>query len=134
MVPLKPLPDLETHGHFHIPPEFYHYALLGLQKQASVIDELILGIAAPQGSYKAAKAAEDYRLEELKKKYEQPRKDLADTNKIADSEKAIEKSNFTKQYKILEAPLSSRYCPELVSMFGNVNLIKKHMILIMDLY
>ncbi|CAB4197082.1 hypothetical protein UFOVP1290_602 [uncultured Caudovirales phage] len=83
-----------------------------LQKQASVIDELILGIAAPQGSYKAAKAAEDYRLEELKKKYEQPRKDLADTNKIADSEKAIEKSNFTKQYKILEAPLSSRYCPD----------------------
>ena len=83
-----------------------------LKKQASVIDELILGIAAPQGSYKAAKAAEDYRLEELKKKYEQPRKDLADTNKIADSEKAIEKSNLTKQYKILEAPLSSRYCPD----------------------
>jgi hypothetical protein len=83
-----------------------------LKKQASVLDELILGIAAPAGAYKAAKAAEDYRLEELKKKYEDPRKELAETNKIADSEKAIDKSNMTKTYKIMEAPLSTRYCPD----------------------
>lgn len=83
-----------------------------LQKQASVLDELLLGISAPQGSYKAAKAAEDYRLEELKKKYEDPRKELAKVNMITDAEKAIEKSKMAKEYKIMEAPLSSRYCPD----------------------
>lgn len=83
-----------------------------LKKQASVLDELLLGIAAPAGAYKSAKAAEDYRLEELKKKYENPRKELAENNKIADSEKAIDKSKMTKQYTILEAPLSTRYCPD----------------------
>jgi hypothetical protein len=83
-----------------------------LVKQASVLDELLLGIAAPPGAYKAAKAAEDYRLDELKKKYEDPRKELHETNKIGESEKAIEKSNMAKEYKILEAPLSSRYCPD----------------------
>jgi hypothetical protein len=83
-----------------------------LQKQASVLDELILGISSPPGAYKAAKAAEDYRLEELKKKYETPREELAKVNMITDAEKAIEKSKMTKEYKIMEAPLSSRYCPD----------------------
>ena len=83
-----------------------------LQKQASVLDELLLSISAPPGAYKAAKAAEDYRIEELKKKYEEPRKELAKTNMITDAEKAIEKSKMAKEYKILEAPLSSRYCPD----------------------
>lgn len=83
-----------------------------LKKQASVLDELLLGVAAPQGSYKAAKAAEDYRLEELKKKYESPRKELAETHKFSEIEKAIDKSKMTKHYAILEAPLSTRYCPD----------------------
>lgn len=83
-----------------------------LRKQASVLDELLLSISAPPGAYKAAKAAEDYRLEELKKKYEDPREELAKVNMIADAEKAIEKSKMTKEYKIMEAPLSSRYCPD----------------------
>ena len=83
-----------------------------LQKQASVLDELILGISAPKGAYKAAKAAEDYRLEELKKKYENPREELAKVNMITDAEKAIEKSKMAKEYKIMEAPLSTRYCPD----------------------
>lgn len=83
-----------------------------LKKQASVLDELLLSISAPPGAYKAAKAAEDYRLEELKKKYENPRKELAESNKIADSEKAIEQSKMYKEYRIMEAPLSTRYCPD----------------------
>lgn len=83
-----------------------------LQKQASVLDELLLSISAPPGAYKAAKAAEDYRLDELKKKYENPREELAKVNMITDAEKAIEKSKMAKEYKILEAPLSSRYCPD----------------------
>lgn len=83
-----------------------------LKKQASVIDELLLTIASPPGALAAKRAADDYRLDELKKKYEQPSKELRETNKIADSEKAIEKSEMTKRYKILEAPLSTRYCPD----------------------
>lgn len=83
-----------------------------LKKQASVIDELLLTIASPPGALAAKRAADDYRLDELKKKYEQPSKELRETNKIADSEKAIEKSEMTKRYKILEAPLSTRTCPD----------------------
>lgn len=83
-----------------------------LKKQASVLDELLLSIAAPPNAYAARKDLQEQRAEELRKKYEQPREMLRDYNKISESEKAIEKSNMTKQYKILEAPLSSRYCPD----------------------
>ena len=82
----------------------------GLKKQASVLDELLLSIAAPPPE--GRKDLLDARTEELKKKYEDPRKELHEVNKLADSEKAIEKSQMTKEYKILEAPLSSRYCPD----------------------
>jgi enamine deaminase RidA (YjgF/YER057c/UK114 family) len=83
-----------------------------LQKQASVIDELLLTVASPPDAVAQRQDLLDKRLEEVKKKYEQPRKDLSEVNKIADSEKLIEKSNMTKQMDILEAPLSSRYCPD----------------------
>jgi len=83
-----------------------------LKRIASVLDELLLTIAAPPGAVAEKKAAENGRLEELRKKYEQPRKDLHEYNKIGVSEKAIKDSSFTKEYKILEAPLSSRYCPD----------------------
>jgi hypothetical protein len=83
-----------------------------LKKQASVLDELLLTIAAPPGALADKKAADDYRIEELRKKYEGPRKELHALQKNDESLKAIDKSNMTKQYKILEAPLSSRYCPD----------------------
>ena len=83
-----------------------------LMKQASVIDELLLTIAAPPGVLSDKKAADDKRLDDLKKRYEDPRKALEESNKIAESNKAIEKSNMTKQYRIMEAPLSSRNCPD----------------------
>jgi hypothetical protein len=83
-----------------------------LRKQASVLDELLLTIAAPPGAVAEKRAAENGRLEELRKKYQQPRETLHDYNKIGVSEQAIEKSNFTKEYKIMEAPLSTRYCPD----------------------
>jgi hypothetical protein len=83
-----------------------------LKKQASVIDELLLTIAAPPGAMADKKAADDYRIEELRKKYEAPRKELHAIDKTDDSLKAIDKSNLTKQYKILEAPLSTRTCPD----------------------
>lgn len=83
-----------------------------LQKQASVLDELLLTIAAPPNAVASKLAATNDRLEELKKKYENPNKELNELNKVSDSLKAIEKSNMTKEFRVLEAPLSSRYCPD----------------------
>lgn len=83
-----------------------------LKKQASVLDELLLTIAAPPGVLADKKAADDYRIEELRKKYEGPRKELHALDKTEQSLQAIDKSNMTKQYKILEFPLSSRTCPD----------------------
>jgi len=82
-----------------------------LQKMASVIDELLLTIAAPPKS-DSDKNAEDTRLEDLRRKYQDPREALDDMNKISDSEKAIKDSPMSKEYRILEAPLSIRGCPD----------------------
>jgi hypothetical protein len=83
-----------------------------LQKQASVIDELLLTIAAPPGLIADKKAAEEKKIDDLKRKYEEPRKSLEELNKIVESEKAIANSNMTKDYRVLEAPLNTRYCPD----------------------
>lgn len=83
-----------------------------LKKQASVLDELLLTIAASPQILAEKKAANEYRLEELRKKYQQPQKDLYDSYKLADVEKKISDSGMTKNYRILEAPLSTRYCPD----------------------
>lgn len=83
-----------------------------LQKMASVLDELLLTVAAPPGAVAEKRAAENQRLEELRKKYQKPREMIREYHKLGDVEKAIEKSNFTKNYRILEAPLSSRTCPD----------------------
>lgn len=81
-----------------------------LKKQASVLDELLLSIAAPPPAQRQDLL--DARTDEIKKKYEDPSKELASLNKIEDSKKAIDKSGLTKEYTILEAPLSTRYCPD----------------------
>lgn len=83
-----------------------------LKKQASVIDELLLTIAAPPNAFAERKDLLDNRTEVIKKLYEEPRKELEKNNKIADSEKAISKSPMMKEYRILEAPLSTRTCPD----------------------
>lgn len=83
-----------------------------LQKQASVLDELLLSIAAPPNAANQIKQLQDNRLVALKQKYEGPREELHKTNMIDKAEKAIDKSDMTKRLAILEAPLSSRYCPD----------------------
>jgi hypothetical protein len=83
-----------------------------LKKQASVIDELLLTIAAPPNSLSKIKAAEEKKIDELKKRYEQPKEKMDELNKVSDSVKAIDDSGLTKKYRILEAPLSTRYCPD----------------------
>lgn len=85
---------------------------LQLKKQASVLDELLLTIASPPGALANRKAADDYRIEELRKKYQDSRKQLHAEQGNAETLKAIDKSGLIKEYKILEAPLSSRYCPD----------------------
>lgn len=84
----------------------------GLKKQASVIDELLLTIAAPPNAYAMRQDLQENRILEIQKKYHQPKEDLYKTNRIAESEKGIDKSKMTKHYAILEAPLSTRYCPD----------------------
>lgn len=83
-----------------------------LKKQASVIDELLLSIAAPPHAYAERKDLLDQRLVELKKKYEEPTIELKKSNLIGESEKAIAKSKMTESVKIHEQPLSTRYCPD----------------------
>jgi hypothetical protein len=83
-----------------------------LQKQASAIDELLFTIASPPNLMENKKRAEDNRLEELKKKYHDSVEELKKINDINESEKKIKESGLTKDYNILEAPLSSRSCPD----------------------
>jgi len=83
-----------------------------LKKQASVIDELLLSIAAPPDGLNQIKKLQDARISELKKKYNESKNKSNSLNKVVESEKAIAKSDMTKAYNILEAPLSSRYCPD----------------------
>lgn len=85
---------------------------LELRKMASVIDEMILTIAAPKNAFAERKDLLENRLVELKKKYEDPQKELQKLNKVSDSEKAIDKSKMNKEFKINEHGLSSRYCPD----------------------
>jgi len=83
-----------------------------LKKQASVIDELLLTIAAPPNAIENKRAVEEKRIQSLKDKYKQPRQELEDKNKISESQKDIAKSQYTKNYRIMEAPLQTRYCPD----------------------
>jgi hypothetical protein len=78
-----------------------------LIKQASVIDELLLTIASPPNAYAERKDLQESRIKDLQERYNTPK-----DKKIVESEKAINKSNMTKEYKVLEAPLSTRYCPD----------------------
>jgi len=83
-----------------------------LMKQASVLDEILLTFAAPKNAVAAAKQMEDDRIEQLKKKYKDPKVKQDEMNKVSDSIKDIEKSPTYKKYRVLEAPLSTRTCPD----------------------
>lgn len=86
-----------------------------LQKQASVLDEILLTIAVPKNAVAEAKKAADDRIEELKKKYKDTKSKQDEMNKVSDSLEKIQKAPMYKKYRVLEAPLSTRYCP---SHFG----------------
>jgi len=81
-----------------------------LKKQASVLDELLLTIAAPK--FAERKDLSDDRLKQLQKLYQDTGKNLKEVNMIAKSEEAIKKSNYTKNFNIYDRPLNTRYCPD----------------------
>lgn len=85
-----------------------------LKKQASVLDELLLTVAADAEALSSRQSLIDSQIDEAKKKYlkEPVVKVNPDAKKIADAEKAIEQSGMTKEYRVLEHPLQSRSCPD----------------------
>lgn len=88
----------------------------GLEKLASVLDEILLTIGAPKGENYNFKAAEEAELDKLRTKYHAgPDKFYGvgkeRTSKIADeANKVIEQK--VKQYKPNEHALSTRHCPD----------------------
>ena len=94
-----------------------------LKKQASVIDELLLSIAAPPDFFNKKEAAEDQRIKDLQAKYQNPGKELASLNQTKETIKDIDASGMAKQYNIMEHALSTRYDPDhpgaMVSRVGD---------------
>lgn len=89
-----------------------------LQKQASVLDQLLVNFAQKENA-QAKKKAEDSEVEKLREKhrqlsheraYEKPAQEHDKDIKAAERAKEIQDS--IKQYRPLEAPLSTRYCPD----------------------
>lgn len=83
-----------------------------LKKQASVLDEILLTLSAPKNAIHEHKKAEDDRIEQLKKKYKDTKEQQDENIKVSDALKALEKSPYYKEYRPLEAPLSTRTCPD----------------------
>lgn len=83
-----------------------------LKKSASAIDELLLTICAPAGLAAQLKEAQEKKTDVLKQKYEETRDYLKKDNKTAETEKALEASPYTKEYRMMEHPLSTRTCPD----------------------
>ena len=83
-----------------------------LQKTASVMDELLLTLATKPNWASTYKEAQENRLDVLKAKYEDAKKQLDEVNKVKESAKAIDKSPMFKEYRIQEHALSARSCPE----------------------
>lgn len=83
-----------------------------LKKQASLIDELLLTIATSPKILTEKKAADDKRIEDLRNKYQQSKQWQDKDNKVTEAENDINKSKYYKEYRPMEAPLSTRYCPD----------------------
>lgn len=91
-----------------------------LKKQASVLDEILFTLAVPKNAIYQAKEAQDKKIDELKKKYQDVKKDLDEVNKVADAEKALKESPVFKDARPLEYPLSTRMCPNHMAPLARV--------------
>lgn len=102
----------------HVATDFEESQDPVLVKQASVLDELLLTLSAPKDYISNYKKAEQDEIDKLiaknraassEKVYKDVKKSLDEQNKVADTAKQVDKM---KQYRPLEASLSTRYCPE----------------------
>ena len=91
-----------------------------LKKQASVLDEILLTIGSKKNSVAAIKAAEEKEIDRLRAKYHsqngedlytKARESHAKEIGVEEARTAINKK--VKKYRPLEAPLSSRYSPDM---------------------
>lgn len=91
----------------------------GLQKHASVLDEILLTIGASKSAVAQAKAAQDTEVEKLRAQYRHDQR----TDDYTKAKEAIDKMNNAegvrkavhdqvKTYRPMEAPLDTRYCPD----------------------
>lgn len=84
-----------------------------LKKQASILDELLFTVAANPQDYENIKAAQAKKIDELAKKYKETKEFQDKDIKVSESEKALRKSDiYSKEYRLMEAPLSTRSCPD----------------------
>jgi hypothetical protein len=91
-----------------------------LQKQAALIDELLITVNSDPKAQGAFKKAEDEEVQRLRAKYRETRgdreyKDVKSQhdkeNQVNEAIKAVE--HKIKAYRPLEAPLSTRYSPDM---------------------
>lgn len=93
-----------------------------LQKQASVIDEILLSVGSDRVEMNRLKMAQDTEINRLREKYRAQHRDAVYQNgnkqheeeyNMAGEGKVVDAiSKRVKKYRPLEAPLSTRYCPE----------------------
>jgi arginyl-tRNA synthetase len=84
-----------------------------LRKQASVLDEILISIGSNPKASEAFKKAQDDEIERLRAKYNKQKNesDVIENKEAKEAIKAIEEK--VKRYKPLEAPLSTRYSPDM---------------------
>jgi len=91
-----------------------------LQKQASAIDELLMTIGSDPKARMAFKKAQDEEINRLRARYREQRGEEAYSvvktqqdkeNRVNEAVKAIDQK--VKKYRPLEAPLSTRYSPDM---------------------
>jgi len=90
-----------------------------LKKQASVLDELLLSIAAPKNALAISRKATEDEINRLRAErrktrgeeaYNEPRKVLSEMENAKEQAKAVEQQ--VKRYIPMEAPLQTRYPPD----------------------
>lgn len=83
-----------------------------LQKQAAVLDEILLTLSAPKDYAFNFKKAEDAKIEALKDKYRSVKEELDKNIGVKEAVEALEKSPTYKEYRPMEHSLKTRYCPD----------------------
>lgn len=92
-----------------------------LMKEAELLDEILLTIAVPKTTVRAAKQAQDIEVARIKERNKQDKDDeqnpytvvkaeLDKQNRVEESRQMI--ADKVKEYRPMEAPLNTRTCPD----------------------